>query len=51
MARGTILLLELPVLALLGTVCFLEALEPILIVIHGLLLWLPVLGRVVAIVN
>lgn len=50
-ARSTILLLELPVLALLGTICFLEALEPILIVVHGLLLWLPVLRRVVAIVN
>lgn len=50
-SKGTILLLKLPVFALLGTVCFLKALEPILVVIHSLLLWLPVLGRVVAIVN
>ena len=51
MAKGTILLLELPMFALFGTICFLKALEPILVVIHSLLLLLPVLGGVVAIVN
>ena len=51
MSRHPILFLELPILTLLSTIGFLKAFESILIIIDCLLLWFPVLRRIVAIVN